>query len=203
MAQTINATLTGCPADCNDALNYPALPAASALQCASYDQPRAQICWLYLLPNAMSGDIFSSWGSSSSATPVYVSSSIDNTQTNNSKAKKIGGIGEVPVPEKTVTLYPFGKSRTTDKRYTLNFTVYQLDDATYDFLRELQCGALNFKFYYADRAGFAYGISDGMVPDSISVRFPKGNGNTDKNTAVITVKWRATGDPQRRANPIA
>lgn len=201
MAQTINSTLTGCPADCNDVLLFPAIPAN--LSCPNYEQGRSQISWLYLLPNTMSGDIFATWGSTSAATPSYVAASIDNTNALNAKAKKLGGIGEVGVPEKTELNYPFLKTRRTDKRYTLNFTVYQLDDATYDFLRQVQCGSLNFKFYYADLAGYVYGIADGLVPDFITVRFPKGNGDEDRNTAVISLSWRATGDPQRRANPLA
>lgn len=201
MANTINQTLTGCPADCDDVLLYPAIPASQ--DCPNYTQGRSQIGWLYLLPNTLSGDIFASWGSTSAATPTAVSGAIDNTITNNTKAKALGGRGEIPVPEKTVLEYPFLKTKQTDKRYTLTFTHYQLDDSTYEFLRQVQCGSLNFKFYYADLAGYVYGIADGLVPDFISVRFPKGNGNTDKNTAVIVLSWKATGDPQRRANPLA
>lgn len=200
MANTINQTLTGCPADCDDVLLFPAIPAD--LSCANYEQGRSQISWLYLLPNTMSGDIFASWGSSSAATPSYVSNSIDNTNALNAKAKSLGGRGEIAVPEKNIIEYPFLKTKPSDKRYTLLFTHYQLDDATYEFLRQVQCGALNFKFYYGDLAGYVYGIADGLVPDFVSVRFPKGNGNTDKNTAIIDLKWKATGDPQRRVNPL-
>lgn len=200
MATAINETLTGCPADCDDVLLYPAIPASQ--DCPNYPQFRSQIARLYLLPNTMSGDIFASWGATSAATPSYVSSSIDNTNALNAKAKELVGRGEIPVPEKSVLEYPLLKTRTAEKRYTVNFTVYQLDDATYEFLRQVQCGNLNFKFYYADLAGYVYGIADGLEPDFISVRFPKGNGNADRNTAVIALSWKATGDPQRRANPI-
>lgn len=161
------------------------------------------MAWLYLLPNTMSGDIFASWGSNSSATPTYVSNSVDNSNALNAKAKALGGRGEIAVPEKTTLEYPFLKIRQTDKRYSLVFTHYNLDDATYEFLRQVQCGSLNFKFYYADLAGYVYGIADGLVPDFVTVRFPKGNGNTDRNVAIIDLKWKATGDPQRRANPLA
>ena len=201
MANTINATLTGCPADCDDELLYPAIPAAQ--DCPNYEQGRSQISRLYLLPNTMSGDIFASWGSTSAATPTYVSFSIDNGNALNAKAKLLVGRGEIGVPDKTLTEYPLLKTRQTDKRYTLLFTYYQLDDTSYEFLRQVQCGALNFKFYYADLAGYVYGIADGLVPDFISIRFPKGNGDTDKNTAVIALSWKATGDPQRRVNPLA
>lgn len=201
MATTINETLTGCPADCDDVLLYPAIPASQ--DCPNYSQLRSQIARLYLLPNTMSGDIFASWGATSAATPSYVGSSIDNSNALNAKAKELVGRGEIPVPEKSTLEYPLLKSRTTEKRYTVNFTVYQLDDDTYEFLRQVQCGNLNFKFYYADLEGYVYGISDGLVPDFISVVFPKGNANTDRNTAIIRLSWKATGDPQRRANPLA
>lgn len=201
MATAINETLTGCPADCDDVLLYPAIPASQ--DCPNYEQLRSQISRLYLLPNTMSGDIFASWGSTSAATPTYVANSIDNTNALNAKAKELVGIGEIAVPDKSTLNYPLLKTRTTEKRYPLQFTVYQLDDSTYEFLRQVQCGNLNFKFYYADLNGYVYGIADGLVPDLIDVTFPKGNADTDRNTAVIKLFWKATGDPQRRANPLA
>jgi len=201
MANNINQTLTGCPADCDDVLLFPAIPASQ--DCPNYEQGRSQISKLYLLPNTMSGDIFASWGSTSAATPTAVSGAIDNTNALNAKAKYLAGRGEVSVPEKTTLEYPNLKTRLTDKRYTLTFTHYQLDAATYEFLRQVQCGNLNFKFYYGDLAGYVYGIADGLVPDFITITFPKGNTNTDRNTAVIRLSWKATGDPQRRANPLA
>jgi len=201
MATAINETLTGCPADCDDVLLYPAIPASQ--DCPNYEQGRSQISKLYLLPNTMSGDIFATWGSTSAATPSYVANSVDNTNTLNAKAKYLAGRGEIAVPEKSTLEYPNLKTRTIEKRYQLVFTHYQLDDDTYEFLRQVQCGSLNFKFYYGDLAGYVYGIADGLVPDFISIRFPKGNGNADRNTAVIALSWKATGDPQRRANPLA
>lgn len=201
MATTINQTLTGCPADCDDVLLFPAIPASQ--DCPNYPQGRSQIARLYLLPNTMSGDIFASWGTTSAATPTYVSNSIDNTNALNAKAKVLVGKGEIPVPEKSTLGYPLLKTRTIERRYPLAFTVYQLDDANYEFLRQIQCGNLNFKFYYGDLEGYVYGIADGLVPDFVNVVFPKGNGNEDRNTAIIRLSWKATGDPQRRANPLA
>lgn len=201
MANNINQTLTGCPADCDDVLLYPAIPASQ--DCPNYEQGRSQISRLYLLPNTMSGDIFASWGATSAATPSYVANSIDNSNALNAKAKELVGRGEISVPEKSTLEYPLLKTKAAEKRYTVVFTHYQLDAATYDFLRQVQCGNLNFKFYYADLAAYVYGIADGLVPDFISVVFPKGNANTDRNTAIIRLSWKATGDPQRRANPLA
>jgi len=196
----INATLTGCPADCDDQLLYPAI--AQDQSCTNYPQGRSQIGHLILRPTG-APDPFTTWGSTSAATPTAVSGAIDNTNNLNAKAKYLAGRGEIAVPDKTTLEYPNLKSRLTDKRYTLVFTHYQLDAATYEYLRQVQCGNLNFKFYYGDLAGYVYGIADGLVPDFISVRFPKGNGDTDRNTAVISLSWKATGDPQRRANPLA
>jgi hypothetical protein len=197
----INQTLTGCPADCDDALLYPAIPAEQ--DCPNYPQGRSQISTLYMLPTAMGGDIFASWGSTSAATPSYVANSIDNTNNLNAKAKKLTVIGELPVPEVTVTEYPLRKTRQTDKRFTIQATYYQLDANSYEFLRQVKCGKLNFTFYYADLAGYVYGIAGGLVPTLVRVTFPKGNGNADKNTAIIRLSFRATGSPQRRANPLA
>lgn len=198
---TINQTLTGCPADCDDVLLYPAIPAIQ--DCPDYPQGRAQICYLYLLPTTMGSDIFASWGTTSAATPTYVSSSIDNTVANNTKAKQLTGIGSLAVPEVTTEEYPLRKTRNTDKRFTLELAYYQLDATSYEFLRQVKCGQLNFTFYFGDLAGHVYGIAGGLVPDLVRVKFPKGNGNTDKNSAIIRISFKATGKPQRRANPLA
>jgi len=197
----INQTLLGCPADCDDALLYPAIPEEQ--DCPSYDQGRSQIAHLYMLPTTMGSDIFASWGTTSGATPTYVANSIANGNNLNAKAKKLTVIGELPVPEVTETAYPLRKTKTTDKRFNLQATYYQLDADSYEFLRQVKCGKLNFTFYYEDLAGYVYGIAGGLVPVLVNVVFPKGNGNTDKNTAIIRLSFRATGSPQRRASPLA
>ena len=107
------------------------------------------------------------------------------------------------MPEVTVTQYPLRQEKDTDKRYTLEATYYQLDADSYEFLRQVKCGKINFTFYYEDLSDYIYGISGGLVPYLVKVVFPKSNANDGKNIAIIRISFRATGSPQRRANPLA
>ena len=193
---TINQTLTSCPADCADTALLLAIPTNQ--DCASYPLNRSQIARLYIIPSG-APDIFANW----STTPTAVSGAVDNTVTNNTKSKYLAGIGGVAVAEKTVTDYPFRKKRTTDRTYPLTFRMLNLSDDQYAFLRQIQCGTLGFTFYYGDLSDYVYGIAGGLVPDFIDVKFPKGEGNTDKNVAIISLSWKANADPQRKVNPLA
>jgi len=197
---SINETLTGCPADCDDQLLYPAIAQDQA--CTNYPQGRSQISHLVLRPTG-APDPLTSWGSNSSATPTATANAIDNSNALNAKSKRLAVIGGLPVPEVTVTQYPLRQEKDTDKRYTLEATYYQLDDASFEFLRQVKCGKINFKFYYEDLAGYIYGISGGLTPLLVRVVFPKSNANDGKNIAIIRLTFRATGSPQRRANPLA
>jgi hypothetical protein len=188
--------LTGCPADCDDLNTLPAIPEEQ--DCPSYAQSLSQIGHLYIMPTGATNPL-TNWAGGS---PTATANAIDNTEALNAKTKWLVGIGELPAAEKTTTEYPLLKSKTTDRVYTLTFRVLNLSAAQYAFLRQMQCGSLGFTFWYADLGDWIYGLAGGIVPDFVTVTFPKGEGNTDKNVGVIRLSWKADGDPQRRVNPL-
>lgn len=192
----INLTLTGCPEDCDDVLLLSAIPASQ--DCTSYPQTLSQVGHLYIRPTGAT-DPFTNFAT----TPTVTSGGIDNTEALNAKSKWLVGIGDIAAAEKTITEYPLGKKKTTDRVYTLNFRILNLSAAQYEFLRQLQCGTLGFSFYYADLGDWLFGKVGGLEPDFVTVRFPKGEGKEDKNVAIIVLSWRANGDPIRRVNPHA
>lgn len=192
----LNNILTGCPADCDDDNLLPAIDVNQ--DCTSYPQTLSQVSDLYIIPTA-ADDIMASW----STTPTAVTDAIDNTIEDNTKAKWLVGIGGIAAPDKTTTDYPKLKRKNDERLYTLTFRVLNLSDAQYNFLRQLQCGWTGFTFYYGDLADYVYGIAGGLVPEFIDVDFPKGEGNSDKNVGILTLQWRADGDPERRVNPLA
>lgn len=196
MALTINTFLSGCGADCDDVVLLPAIPEEQ--DCTVYGQLKGEISDLYIIPTGAPA-IMASW----STTPTAVANAVDNTVTDNSKSKWLVGIGDRPAPEKTRVQYPKEKSKITERLYTLNFVVKQLDAATYDFLRQLQCGSTGFTFYYADLNDYIYGDSDGITPDSVDVDFVHASGTGNYITATIILTWKADGDPQRRVNPLS
>lgn len=178
------------------------LPAISADQEGCETRELSEVSDLYIIPEEAS-DITASW----STTPTYVSGSIDNTETDNTKAKHLVGIGTVGEPTSTEVPFPKGVTKNVDGTYTLEFNFYNLAGGTqknqgYDLARKMQCGWLGFTFYYGDRADFIYGKAGGIVPSKVVVVFPKGSG-TAVNVAIIRISWKADVDPDRKINPIA
>jgi hypothetical protein len=189
-----NAFIT-LPDDCTDDFFLPAMTADQ--NCTSYVQGLSQICDIWIVPDEAT-DIFANFAT----TPTYVSGSVDNTVTDNSKAKHFVVIGELPASEKTVTPYPKLKEKTTNRVFTPSLRVLNLSDGNYATLQKMQGGWTGFTFYYADLAGYVYGKQGGISPKFLDVDLPKGGGNTDVNVGIITLKFDASTDPQRRINPL-
>lgn len=188
--------LLSCPADCDTDLLLPAI--TEEQDCTNYEQYNSQISDLYIIPNAAS-DIFASW----SSTPTLVSGAIDNANTDNTKAKWVVGIGNVPPPEKETTPYPKKKSKVSNRIFTLELRVPNMTTAQREFLRKFQCGWTGFTFYYADLSGFVYGKAGGLAPKEIDVDFPAEGDNASKQYAIVRLVWEADADPERRTNPHA
>jgi hypothetical protein len=186
-------TFLTCPADCSTDLDYLAIDVDQDCAPALL---KSEVSDLFFVPTG-AADPFTNFAT----TPTYTASSIDNTDTTNAKTKHLVGIGDVPDPTETEVILPKGKVGLSDKTYTLNFTVMNMSDAQYLFLQQLQCGVLNFTFYYADRADKLFGIQGGIVPSSIRVRMPKARGEASTSQANIIITWTADGDPDRRTNP--
>lgn len=199
---TINS-FTTCPADCDDNNLLPAIPAVQ--DCTSYEQVKSQVHTLYLRPSAggtYAADPFTNFAT----TPTVTANAVDNTNADNTKSKFLVGEGGIAEPAETVLDYPMNKEKTEQLEYELVFNVKYLNDAQYAFLQQLQCGAVDIKFYYASGMGttqYVYGIQGGIVPKKVTVTFPKGGGKDDRDLAIIKIKWLATGDPDRRVNPYA
>jgi hypothetical protein len=120
---------------------------------------------------------------------------VDNTVTDNSAAKWLHGIGELPNP--TESLRSMGKSGRAiwARTYTLSFNPSLLCGNTMDLLDELQTGWNRFSFWFRCWGGAAYGGSDGIIPALVNVRRPLGRGVDSFRSAEIRLTWTANGDP--------
>jgi hypothetical protein len=193
MATGINQFLE-CPEDCEEGLLYG--PIDEDQDCIDYAQELSEVSDLYMIPTG-APDMFAAFAT----TPTYVADSIDNTVSDNSAGKWLVGIGEVPAADKVQTPYPKGKQKTTERTYALTFTVFNMSDLQYTFLQQVQCGGTGFTFYFADLGDSVYGKQGGIEPSFVDVDFPKASGQTRR--AVITLQWKAKGDPFRKINPFA
>lgn len=192
-----NISLINCPADCATDNVWPAIPAEQ--DCASYEQTRSQVSDLIIIPTG-AADVFEDWAGDI-PTPTYANDTIDNTTADNSTAHILTGIGGVADPEELILNYPKLQQQVTERTYTLTHRIVNLSNAQYDYLLKMQCGALNFTFYYCDLGGYVYGVDGGLVPYSVDVDMPHGGGNDDRAFADIIITWKAKGDPDRGTTP--
>lgn len=194
-----NISLISCPADCATDNVWPAIPTEQ--DCPSYEQSLSQVSDLIIIPtDGTAVDVFTDWAGEI-PTPTYVNDSIDNTTADNSTAHILTGIGGVAEPEELILDYPKLQQQVVERTYTLTHRIFNLSNAQYDYLTKLQCGALNFTFYYCDLGGYVYGVDGGLVPYSVDVDFPRGGGNDDRAFADIIITWKAKGDPDRGTTP--
>lgn len=194
-----NISLISCPADCATDNVWPAIPTEQ--DCPSYEQSLSQVSDLIIIPtDGTAVDVFTDWAGEI-PTPTYVNDSIDNTTADNSTAHILTGIGGVAEPEELILDYPKLQQQVVERTYTLTHRIFNLSNAQYDYLTKLQCGALNFTFYYCDLGGYVYGVDGGLVPYSVDVDFPRGGGNDDRAFADIIITWKAKGDPDRGITP--
>ncbi len=199
---TVNQ-FTTCPADCDD---NNLLPALSAIQdCTSYEQVRSQIHTLRLMPQVggvSSADPYTNFAT----TPTITALAQDNTNADNTKSRFLVGEGGIAEPAESTVEYPKGQEKVEERLYTLIFNIKNLTDAQYLFLQQLQCGNVDFTFYYCSGIGtvqYVYGQQGGIVPKKSTVTFPKGAGKDDRDLAVIKIEFLAKGDPDRRIDPYA
>lgn len=198
---SLNNFLT-CPADCDSPPTLPAIPADQS--CTAYDQKYSQICGVYIIPE----DATDILDYTVPTAPVVATSTVDNTNTDNTKAKYVVGEGGVPAPEVIVGEYPKRKTRVTDRIYTLTMRVKNTAATLNSFFDILQCGDTNFTFYFENIGGFIFGgysggAPGGIIPDSIDIQRPLDGGRDDKMYTDIVITWTADGDPKRYPNPYA
>lgn len=194
----LNDFVSLCTDDCSTDLLYPAIEADQ--DCTGYNLYDSQVSDLYIKPLAAATSPFT-WASGE--TIVGVSAQIDNTLADNTKSHWLVGEGGVDVPEKTVVPVAKNKDITKKRTYTLTMEFKNMSLLMYEHLRAMQCGSLNFTFWYGDVAGFLYGKTGGISPTFVDVDFPKDNTREGINRAIVTLRWEAKSDPERKLNPFA
>lgn len=194
MAQTAFSNV--CPADCSTDFEFPALDTDQ--NCAGVPN-LSQLTDLWISPNDSELSPFANWvdgGFTILANPT----AIDNSVTDNSKVKWLTGVGELPAADKTVVTVQKFQKVTLKRSYVISFTIYNLSNAQYEFLRALQCNPTNYTFWYGNSA-HVYGKSTGIIPVQTDVDFPLGGGEGDVELATLTISFESRVDPERKSNP--
>lgn len=199
-----------CPADCDEALLFPALPADPYCVLAP---DYSQVAILFIAPcESEDPFVFTPEAAGPPIVPASVglsATAIDNTNTDNTAPRQLVVQGSVSEHEPTVYDGPFRRQLISNRAYTAELIVPIPDQLTYDFLVSLQCNP-RFRFWYQDIADWLHGpvaAADddelgGIIPTLVNVQMPKGGGRDDLQTATIILSWDAKTDPPRWPSPL-
>jgi hypothetical protein len=135
---------------------------------------------------------------------------IDNTDATGANIKYLIGSGTIAEAAKNTVTVAKQAVMTIDKTFTLVFTVTDLSQAeTYDFCRQLECGALKPPFMYADLGGYLYykkvastGTDKGVTPLTVDASFTHEAGEQGILKCIITITWKARTNPDRCVFPL-
>lgn len=123
-----------------------------------------------------------------------------SSTTGNDYIRPLTVIGDKPAGAPVVKDISNGRRVTIGKDHTLNFTIDDVTQQNYDFMRALECGG-EFKMWYETEGGFMYGGNEGItvrvVADDVLAR-----GRDEIEVINGTLTWRAKFSPERGISPI-
>ena len=127
---------------------------------------------------------------------------IDNTDATDVKQKRLFVKGGMPEPDESVITTNAFQEVVLSRTYNLELTLYTAKDATYDYLRKLQCGKVKPKFVFSTAGANLFGKDGGIEPSklSLSVVLEEGEESVEKWT--IKIAWKGLVSPDRVPNPL-
>ena len=128
---------------------------------------------------------------------------IDNTDATDVKQKQIFVKGGMPASEEvTKTLNSF-QDVVINRTHTLQLELYTFGDATYDYLRKLQCNKVKPLFDFTTVGGKLFGKDGGISPVKFALDFLLEEGEENCEKWSITISWKSLTAPDRLDNPLA
>lgn len=144
------------------------------------------------------GTAITNWG----AGLVALDFNIDNTDATDVKQKQFIGRGSFGEPEAiTTTLNDFREYDIT-KTYTLTFTIFDVGDATYDFMRKIECGSVVPLLYFTTVSSKIYGKDGGICPKQVKASLILDEGSDAIERWQLQFVWEAKTAPDRYDYPL-
>lgn len=109
-------------------------------------------------------------------------------------------IGDKPLAAGVVKEISNGRKKKIGSDHTLNYTIDDMSQENYDFMRALECGG-KFKVWYETEGGYMYGGNDGILAD-IDSGVVNNRGREEIETINGVVSWRTKFSPERILSPI-
>lgn len=130
-----------------------------------------------------------------------VTDSVANATTDNGVGKFLFGKGGIPAPVlNEITLGRIHRL-VTSRLYTVTIEMLIACPAHRTFLNLLQTNWKGFTFWPYTSGDILIGGAGGIVPSFVSVDMPIGAERTSVEVGIITIQFRADGDPPRTSVP--
>jgi len=154
----------------------------------------SEVCNILLLP--LGGSFPTTWSDLTS-----LQAAIDNTDTTGGYGKWLPGKGSIPASN--VLTAPMGRQhlKKVGAEYTLTFEVPIWCAAYYEACRTIQKNPTYYYLWFFTVAGFGFGGQNGIRPYYLHCDLPKGGSDGAVEVGIITIRWRADGDPARVSMP--
>lgn len=138
------------------------------------------------------------WGAGIAA----IDFSIDNTDATDVNQKQIFVVGGMPEPEETTITTNGFQEVTLSKTFSLTATLYTFGDATFDYLRKLQCNKVKPQFVFTTAGGKLVGNDGGITPSKFTLNYVLEEGEESVEKWTFDIQFKALTAPDRLDNPL-
>lgn len=109
-------------------------------------------------------------------------------------------IGDKPAAASVTKDISNGRKYVVGKDHTLNFTIDDVSDENYEFMRSTECGG-KYRLWYETKGGYMYGGNEG-IKVSIVMDDVLNRGVDEIETLNGVATWRNKFSPERVKSPI-
>lgn len=177
-----------CPTDCS-----------SALPIVNFDKCNPQVAFSEIRRIFLAKETatpFTDWR----LAPEWVTRISETDVVDDDTIRPLSVIADKPAPASIVVEISNGRNYTVGKDHTINYTIDDISELNYEFMRNIECGG-KYKMWYETEGGFMYGGNEGisvtLTGDDILNR-----GRTEIETIAGAATWRNKFHPERTLSPI-
>lgn len=138
------------------------------------------------------------WG----ASMVPVDFDIDNLDPTDVKQKRFFGRGNLAPSEIVeVTTNDFNQAQLR-RTFTLSFVIFNVNQATRDYFRKIQCGKVKPYFDYTTVEQNIFGADGGIKPTKYNIDMPLEEGEESIEQITVEIQWKAKVSPDKFISPL-
>lgn len=185
---------TTCPTNCTRPL-FPALPVLA--DCPTGATLKSQMCDLIL---DITGDVMTGITTDDAGVTAWTTTNVDNTNTDNTKARHLVGIGSGSEPALTERDGPKGRVNITSTIRTQTWTFETASFDVNEFFRYLECNAPQ-KFMYGNTGGWAFVGEEGIDIETFKCYPVEAGGKDDVYSWTIVIGYDSKISPKAINSP--